>query len=223
MSISSPSSQNLELAIVRNLLIVSPATLLPDIAALMKPTPPRQYCWSMKGSDSSKDSSLKTSSIASPVEVSCVLVMANSQLKGIFTEQDLVKLISQRKSLEGISVAEVMTKQLLTLRVGELKNVFTILNLLLQHGIRHLPILDDVGKLLGIVTPTSLLQVLNSVEADGVAEQLQNQIAQLEAEKAELLLNYTKLEQQVQQLVTEHEKVKTELQLEQKFRQTIIL
>ncbi|WP_207714392.1 CBS domain-containing protein [Scytonema sp. UIC 10036] len=176
----------------------------------------------MKGSDSSKNSSLKTSSIASPVEVSCVLVMANSQLKGIFTEQDLVKLMSQKKSLEGISVAEVMTQQLLTLRVGELKNVFTILNLLLQHSIRHVPILDDVGKLLGIVTPTSLLQVLNSIEADGVVEQLQNEIAQLKAEKAELLLNCTKLEQQLQQVVAEHEKVKTELQLERKSRKTII-
>jgi PAS domain S-box-containing protein len=122
--------------------------------------------------------------------------MADSQLIGIFTKQDLVKVTAEEKSIEGITVAQVMTRELVTLKIEEFKDIFTALDLLRQHRIRHLPILGEQGELLGIVTESNILQVLDPVETYRVIELLQRQISQLQTDR-------TELEQQVQQSITE--------------------
>jgi len=95
---------------------------------------------------------------------SCVLVMSDKQVLGIVTERDLVKLAAQGKKLVDIQVTEVMTRQVITLKISEFKDVFTPLSLLREYRIRHLPIVDDQGDILGIVTPESLRQTLRSTD-----------------------------------------------------------
>ncbi|MHC5598635.1 MAG: PAS domain S-box protein [Nostoc sp.] len=85
--------------------------------------------------------------------------MENSQLVGIITQRDLIKLTAQGKNLEEISVAQVMTRELITLKLRDFKDVFTALHLLRHHRICHLPIVGEQGELIGLVTPTSLLAV----------------------------------------------------------------
>jgi diguanylate cyclase (GGDEF)-like protein/PAS domain S-box-containing protein len=53
-----------------------------------------------------------------------------------------------------------MTEPVIALTESEVQDVFTVLILLRQHRIRHLPILDDRGKLLGVVTPESIRQAM---------------------------------------------------------------
>ncbi len=52
-----------------------------------------------------------------------------------------------------------MTRDLVTLKLNEFKDIFTALNLLKQHQIRYLPIVGEQGELIGLVTLTSLLAV----------------------------------------------------------------
>ena len=87
---------------------------------------------------------------------SCVLVLEGTQLVGILTERDIVRLAAQGMNLAGVQVAEVMTRRLITLKESEFQTVFTALNLFRQHRIRHLPIVDDGGNLVGVVTPDSI-------------------------------------------------------------------
>ena len=87
---------------------------------------------------------------------SCALIVENSQLQGIFTERDLVKLIAAGNDLAEITVAEVMTRELITFTETGSENVFTILNLLRQHCIRHLPVIDENERLLGLITEKTL-------------------------------------------------------------------
>ncbi|MGV2826723.1 CBS domain-containing protein [Myxosarcina sp. GI1(2024)] len=94
---------------------------------------------------------------------SCVLVEQNSRLLGIFTERDLVKLIARGVNPKGLTVAEVMSRNVVTLTVTGREDLFSALSVLRQHHIRHLPVLDERRNLLGLVTAKNLRQKLQPI------------------------------------------------------------
>lgn len=110
---------------------------------------------------------------------SCVLVAQNNRLEGIFTERDLVKLIAAGFDRDA-TIAEVMTRDnLVTLTLTDSTDIFTALNLLRQHHIRHLPIIDDQNNLIGLVTAKNLRQTLqpaNLMKWRKVAEIMENKV-----------------------------------------------
>jgi signal transduction histidine kinase len=93
----------------------------------------------------------------------CVLVMQGSQLAGVFTERDIVRLTAARASLINVKIADVVTQPAITLRQSEAHDVFTALSLFRQHRIRHLPIIDDQAGVVGIVTHDSIRKALQPV------------------------------------------------------------
>lgn len=95
---------------------------------------------------------------------SYALVMAAERLIGIVTERDVVKLVAQNISLESLSVAEVMTQDLVTLQEPDLAYPFLVLSLFQQHRIRHLPVLGQHGQVLGVVTPQNVRQLLQATD-----------------------------------------------------------
>ncbi len=103
----------------------------------------------------------------------CVLVMEGGELLGIFTEKDVLRLIASGIDLSTVRMAEVMMQPVVTLRQSDSQNIFIALSLLRHHQICHLPVLDDRGKLQGIITETSLLQAFDLIKMVGVIEGLQ--------------------------------------------------
>ncbi len=102
--------------------------------------------------------------VVSPVKsqpTSCILVVENESLVGILTERDLVKLAVKTTAFEKTTVRDVMTSPVVTLFYGEFSDLFIAYNLMRRHRIRHLPILNDRGYPLGLVTLSSLRQTLN--------------------------------------------------------------
>lgn len=91
---------------------------------------------------------------------SSVLVVEQGVLVGIFTERNLVQLIAERISLEKLTIAEVMTRQLIAISLTELQDVVNVFNLMQQHKIRHLPVLDKSGLMFGLITMKSLRESL---------------------------------------------------------------
>lgn len=51
----------------------------------------------------------------SQAKSSCILIVEQQKLRGIFTERDLVTIIASKISLEAVTLAEVMTQDLITL------------------------------------------------------------------------------------------------------------
>ncbi|MFB2898521.1 PAS domain S-box protein [Aerosakkonemataceae cyanobacterium BLCC-F50] len=91
---------------------------------------------------------------------SSVLVIDRGLVVGIFTERDLVKLISERISLDRLTIAEVMTRQLIAISLTELQDAVTVFNLMQEQKIRHLPVLDKSGMMFGLITMKSLRESL---------------------------------------------------------------
>ncbi|MGL5835041.1 MAG: CBS domain-containing protein, partial [Waterburya sp.] len=83
---------------------------------------------------------------------SCLLVVEAEKLIGIFTERDAVKLAASQRDLNEMTITQVMIKELITLKRSPNQTIFNALSLLHRHRIRHLPILDERGRLYGLVT-----------------------------------------------------------------------
>jgi PAS domain S-box-containing protein len=62
-----------------------------------------------------------------------------------------------------VKVGEVMTTTLQTLVLSDRHTVMSALTIFQQHQIRHLPILNDRQRLIGIVTPEHIRQILQPV------------------------------------------------------------
>jgi PAS domain S-box-containing protein len=98
--------------------------------------------------------------LMSQQRTSCAFVLEDSQLVGTFTERDVVKITASGLNLFRVKIAEVMTRKVISLKQSDAQDLFTVVSLLHQHKIRHLPILDAQDQLLGIITPDTIRQAL---------------------------------------------------------------
>jgi PAS domain S-box-containing protein len=141
----------LRTAIVREPLVVSPDTTVMDAICQMSGV--RSLCNTTRTADSQQDD------LHLEARSSCVLVVENEQLVGVLTERDVVRLSARQRCLENLVLREVMTHPVVTLRESGFTDLFLAINLLQQHNIRHLPILDEFDRLVGLVTHESLRQI----------------------------------------------------------------
>lgn len=97
---------------------------------------------------------------------------------GILSERDIVRLAAKNENLFSISVSQVMTKNVITgVRQDELK---AVANIMTEKRIRHLPIVDDQGKLMGIISIGDIVKAERN-HFEGEADTLRTQILADEA------------------------------------------
>jgi CBS domain-containing protein len=85
-----------------------------------------------------------------------VLVEENGALIGIFTERDLVSRLDHDDALwSHVVVRDVMTPHPTVVRPHE--SVAEAMRLLIQGRRRHLPVVDDKGKVLGLISIRDIL------------------------------------------------------------------
>ncbi|PPT05474.1 two-component hybrid sensor and regulator [Geitlerinema sp. FC II] len=102
-----------------------------------------------------------SSSVCVTQRQSCALVAdADRRILGIFTERDLVRLTATGVPLSGQTIADVMTCPVVTLSETDLQDIFAALFLFRRYRIRHLAIVDDRDRWVGIVTPNSIRRVI---------------------------------------------------------------
>lgn len=96
----------------------------------------------------------QSATASTPRRSSCALILDDDKrLVGILTERDIVRLIAKQTSLERLSVADVMTKGVITLDPIDVDSPFIALSKFRKYRIRHLPVVDVQGVVHGLVTP----------------------------------------------------------------------
>ncbi len=150
------SEPAIEAAIDYNPLTVTTDTQLIDVIALMNQR--RIHSCSLSSVNSPSDG-FPTYEKGS----SCVLVMQGTELLGIFTERDIVRLTAASIPFEKVTITEVMTKPVVTLSQTSFKDIFAPLFLFRRYRIRHLPILGQKGELIGVVSHESIRSILRPI------------------------------------------------------------
>jgi signal transduction histidine kinase/CBS domain-containing protein/ActR/RegA family two-component response regulator len=157
---------------------------------------------------------LKITQLMFEHHVSCVVIARSVKMSripvGILTERDIVQFQGLGLNLETYLAQEVMSTPIFTVQSED--SLWDIQQKMEQYLIHRLAVTSEQGELIGIVTRTSLLQVLNPLELHKQAEVLEKKVVQLESEKMQLLTSRNlELEQQVEaRTFALQEKVKRE-------------
>jgi CBS domain-containing protein len=85
---------------------------------------------------------------------SLVVTDANNRCVGIFTERDLIRVVARDVDLES-PIEKVMTSNVVT--IGEEASIEEARRLIVTHGVRHLPVLNSKGELVGLFSVRKLL------------------------------------------------------------------
>lgn len=91
---------------------------------------------------------------------SCLLVVEGQNLVGILTERDVVRMTASRPLLEALTLGDLMTQNVITLKLSEIKDIFDLSRIFSKNRIRHLPVLDEANQILGVITPHSIRYLL---------------------------------------------------------------
>jgi CBS domain-containing protein len=91
---------------------------------------------------------------------SVVVVDEAERCVGIFTERDAIRVIAQDVPVTA-AVEKVMTKKPFT--IGDDSTFEEAKNIIIAHKIRHLPVLDINGKLVGMLSVRSLRDELSGL------------------------------------------------------------
>ena len=92
----------------------------------------------------------------SSAQSNCVIVIEDERVVGIFTRHDVLHLSTQPQALGDLSLQQVMATPVVTLRESDFTDFSIGLDLIQQHHIHYLPIVDEQDRLSGLVTYDSL-------------------------------------------------------------------
>jgi CBS domain-containing protein len=92
----------------------------------------------------------------------CVLVMEGGKLAGIFTSRDFLnRIAAERADPEALRLGDVMTQTPCTLRPRD--PVAFAINWMAVEGFRNVPIVDDAGEVLGVLTVWDVMRHLEAI------------------------------------------------------------
>jgi CBS domain-containing protein len=96
----------------------------------------------------------------------CVCVVESGALAGILTERDLLRLAQEELRSSEIPIGRVMTADPETLHLED--GIAVALNLMSAKGFRHIPVVDDDARPVGIVAMRDIVRFIVSMFPDTV-------------------------------------------------------
>jgi len=119
----------------------------------------------------------------------CLLVVENHQLVGIFTERDAVRLNTQSPSSATRPISDVMTASVTRLRESAFTDLLSVIQLFQEHCTHHLPIVDDQNRPVGLITLATAFQALNPLGLYHLVGGMERKITLLESTVEALVIN----------------------------------
>jgi CBS domain-containing protein len=149
IDILSDWAPNLEKVIDRKSLTVPPNTPLLTVINLINQTQRNQII----------DADLPNQSKIS-IRTSCVLVTEGVELLGILTERDIVRLTAEQIDFNAVTISEVMIHPVITISLQSLQDISAVLFLFRRYKIRHLPVVDEQERLIGVISHENVRQIM---------------------------------------------------------------
>ena len=96
---------------------------------------------------------------------SVVVVDDENRLEGILTSTDFVQIVAERQPKDRTPVESYMTTDVVT--IGAQVPIREAADTMIEHGVHHLPVVDETAGVIGIVSTTDLTAYLSHVETPG--------------------------------------------------------
>ena len=93
--------------------------------------------------------------------IGCIVVINDAeQCIGIFTERDVIRVVAQNMPLDA-PIEKIMTKNPLTINEDSIFQEAK--SIIIYAKIRHLPVIDANGKLIGLISVRHILDELSGL------------------------------------------------------------
>lgn len=92
---------------------------------------------------------------------SIIITDDEGKCKGIFTERDAIRVVAQKVALDE-PLRKVMTKNVITIQ--EDATFEEARRRIISHGIRHLPVVNQKGKMVGLLAIRDFLDELLGIK-----------------------------------------------------------
>ena len=100
---------------------------------------------------------------------SCVVVVDEQRLIGIFSERDVLQLVQKQVDLPSLQVINAISDRPMVIKRSQIQDLDSMLQILQQSRSRHLPVIDDSGNIIGVATKESILFANNKLTEDTLA------------------------------------------------------
>ncbi|HEX7139399.1 MAG TPA: CBS domain-containing protein [Vicinamibacterales bacterium] len=109
------------------------------------------------------DSLARVAQMMAEHDCGVVPVVSSGKLIGIVTDRDITcRAIGAGKTPADVPVSEVMSQPVVT--VGQNEDVQVAIDCMKEKQVRRLPVVDDTGKITGIVAPSDLAPTFASMD-----------------------------------------------------------
>jgi CBS domain-containing protein len=104
-------------------------------------------------------------------DVGIVPIVEGDRLVGTVTDRDIaVRVVADRKSPEAATVGEIASRELVT--IDPQQDLDEALRLMARHQVRRLPVVEEDGKLVGILAQADIAKHASSEKTGGVVEDI---------------------------------------------------
>jgi CBS domain-containing protein len=100
-----------------------------------------------------------------------VPVVDGDQLAGTITDRDIaIRVVADGKDPQSTKVRDIMSTQIIT--IDPQQNVDEAARLMAQHQVRRLPVVEEDGKLVGIVAQADIATQADAAKTGQMVEQI---------------------------------------------------
>ena len=104
-------------------------------------------------------------------DIGSLPILDGEQLAGVVTDRDIViRAIAEGKDPRGMPVREVASRDLVTVHADE--ELSTALQLMASQQVRRLPVVDDDGRLVGILAQADLAVAAKEKDVGEMVEEI---------------------------------------------------
>jgi CBS domain-containing protein len=104
-------------------------------------------------------------------DAGAVPVVEGEQLVGMLTDRDItIRVVAEGKDPQTATVGEIASKQLVTLDPQQ--NVEEAVRLMAEHQVRRLPVVEEDGKLVGIVAQADVARKADTAKTGQMVEEI---------------------------------------------------
>ena len=104
-------------------------------------------------------------------DVGLIPIVESDHLVGTVTDRDIaIRVVADGKSPESITVGEIASRELVT--IDPQQELDEALRLMAQHRIRRLPVVEEDGKLVGIVAQADIARHASDTQTGDLVEDI---------------------------------------------------
>jgi CBS domain-containing protein len=120
---------------------------------------------------SADDPGIDAARIMRDEDVGIVPIVEGDRLFGTITDRDIaIRIVAEGKNAQSTPVREIASTQLVTIDPGQ--DLDEALRLMAQHQVRRLPVVEEDGRLVGIVAQADIARAGEDAKTGEVVQQI---------------------------------------------------